>query len=351
MSQPNACLVVVAVLAAATLVTPVQASPEIQVVEQSIVIDAPIEAIWHAISTEEGLSGWVAPEARVELEIGGDYELYFWPENAVGDRGIEGTKVLSFVPNRLLSYWGSSPPQFTEVHLKNVAWATYTLRELPTGAVEVRQYGCWPKFGEPWEEEFRAWVESALRVGLEKLAQHVAQGSPEAEALGTTRPGVKEGSGTMSEVGRLLHKEVRVDAPIEDVWRAWTTEDGLEFISQKSNVQMEIGGPYEWFLDLEPDEHGKRGGEGAVIHAFLPPEMLAFSWTFPPSIPSLRSSGATTQVVVRLREVDGGTQVDFRHFGWQEGEDWDLGYEYFDNAWDLVLARLKTHLEGSSAES
>lgn len=149
--------------------------PEIQVVEHKVVIDAPVEAIWDAITTEEGLRGWIAPEVRVELEIDGAYEIYFWPENDPGKRGIEGTRVLSFVPNRMLSYWGSSPPEFSKIHLKNVAWVTYSLRELETGGVEVRQYGCWPKFGEAWEQDFREWVRSAQEIGLERLAEYLTR--------------------------------------------------------------------------------------------------------------------------------------------------------------------------------
>lgn len=145
---------------------------------------------------------------------------------------------------------------------------------------------------------------------------------------------------------KVLSQEIWVDAPIETVWHAWTTEEGLSFVSAKSNVRLEIGGPYEWFLDLEPDEHGRRGGEGAMVQAFLPPEMLAFSWTFPPSIPSLRNAEARTQVVVRFREVDGGTHVDLGQLGWQAGEDWDRGYEYFSRGWESVLKRLKARLEG-----
>lgn len=179
-------------------------------------------------------------------------------------------------------------------------------------------------------------------------------GGPDREAEGSWRPGslpdaVEQGGSDVTE-GRVLHKQIRVAAPIETVWNAWTTEEGLKFVSAKSNVRLEIGGPYEWFLDLEPDERGRRGGEGAVIHAFLPPEMLAFSWTFPPSIPSLRNADARTRVVVRFREVDGGTEVDFHQAGWQQGEDWDRGHEYFDAAWDSVLARLKTQLEGATDE-
>jgi uncharacterized protein YndB with AHSA1/START domain len=148
-------------------------SPGVETVEHTIVIDASRGAVWEAIATADGLRAWLAPDAHVDLEIGGAYEVYFWPENAVGQRGIEGTKVLSFVPGRYLSYWGSSPPAFPKVRLQNVAWVTYALRDLDDGTTEVRLYGSWPTFAEAWETDFRAWVRSAQQIGLERLAAHL----------------------------------------------------------------------------------------------------------------------------------------------------------------------------------
>ena len=52
-------------------------------------------------------------------------------------------------------------------------------------------------------------------------------------------------------MSKVLSKEILVEAPIEEVWHAWTTAEGLRFVSAKSNVDLEIGGRYEWFLDLE----------------------------------------------------------------------------------------------------
>jgi uncharacterized protein YndB with AHSA1/START domain len=145
---------------------------------------------------------------------------------------------------------------------------------------------------------------------------------------------------------RLLIKEVTVKASLDEVWHAWTTAEGLQFISEKSNVELRRGGPYEWFLQLPPDENGKRGGQGARVLAFLPQEMLAFSWTFPPSIPDLRNAGATTQVVVRFDPRDDGTvHVKLVAHEWAEGEAWDAGYAYFDSAWESVLDALKTYFE------
>ena len=145
---------------------------------------------------------------------------------------------------------------------------------------------------------------------------------------------------------RVLRKEVTIRAPLDDVWHAWTTADGLEPVSGTSNVELRIGGPYEWFLDLEPDENGLRGGQGSRVLAFLPKEVLAFDWTFPPSVPSLRAARAKTVVVIRFDEPEEGTvRVRFAQLGWGEGEDWDEGFAYFDKAWDWVLNRMKEHLE------
>ncbi len=144
----------------------------------------------------------------------------------------------------------------------------------------------------------------------------------------------------------ILKKEISVRAPLEDVWHAWTTAEGLQFISGKSNVELRTGGPYEWFLDLEPDEHGKRGGQGSQVLAFLPRKMIAFSWTFPPDIPELRYADERTQVVVLFDENgDGQVHVSLYEHGWQEGEPWQRGWEYFDRAWGAVLDALKQHLE------
>lgn len=147
----------------------------------------------------------------------------------------------------------------------------------------------------------------------------------------------------------VLSKEVVVPAPIESVWQSWTTAEGLRFISSESNVELEIGGPYEWFLDLEPDSRGKRGGEGARVLVFLEPQLLAFTWTFPPDIPELRYSGTTTHVLVRLEAVDDqSTRVRLDQAGWKAGPAWDRGLAYFDRAWSYVLGALREHHEQPS---
>lgn len=146
----------------------------------------------------------------------------------------------------------------------------------------------------------------------------------------------------------MLRKEVVVAAPLDAVWEAWTTPQGLKFATRESRVELRPGGRYEWFLDGPADERGVRGSEGSRVLAFVPRQMLAFDWTFPPAVPSLRSSGAKTQVVVFFDELGGGrVRVRFVQHGWEEGSDWEAGRAYFDRAWSWVLDQLKSELEAS----
>lgn len=156
-------------------------------------------------------------------------------------------------------------------------------------------------------------------------------------------PGPEEGDGR-----RELRKEITIAAPVEQVWAIWTDPEAMRFVSAESNIELRVGGPYEWFLDLPPDENGRRGGEGCRVLAFLPYRVLAFDWSFPPSVPSLRTSRAKTQVVIRFDEIEAGTRVRFSQIGWEQGEEWDAGYAYFDEAWDYVLRAMKQHLEEGS---
>jgi uncharacterized protein YndB with AHSA1/START domain len=150
----------------------------------------------------------------------------------------------------------------------------------------------------------------------------------------------------MSEVGssqRILHKEVVVPTPIGRVWRAWTTSEGLaSWWVKDSWIELRIGGPWEVYF-LKNERRGGQGSEGCRILSYRPPEMLSFSWNFPPTLPELRAE----YLWVVLRFVPLGpteTQVILDHLGWKQGPVWEQGYQYFDDAWGSVLELLRTQL-------
>jgi hypothetical protein len=71
------------------------------------------------------------------LKVGGAYELYFNPSAAPGHRGMEGTRVLTFIANEVLSYRGSAPGKYPNVR-KNGPWAVYSFEDLGDGRSKVR---------------------------------------------------------------------------------------------------------------------------------------------------------------------------------------------------------------------
>lgn len=161
-------------------------------------------------------------------------------------------------------------------------------------------------------------------------------------ALATT---ASAGETETSPLARVLRKEIVIHAPLDAVWRAWTSEEGLAPISSSSRIELRPGGDYAWFLETV-DEQGRRGSEGSEIVSFVPRERLVFRWTFPPSTPGLRAAQATTEVAVHFDEAaEGGVRLELVATGWQEGAEWDQAYEYFDRAWGWVLGAMKEHLE------
>jgi len=83
----------------------------------------------------------------------------------------------------------------------------------------------------------------------------------------------------------------------------------------------------------------REAGVEAAILGFDPDRSLAFTWNFPPHIP-IRDEKTTVKLIFHALTGE-DTRVEMIHSGWRDGPAWDLGYDYFDEAWDVVLARLQ----------
>jgi uncharacterized protein YndB with AHSA1/START domain len=144
-----------------------------------------------------------------------------------------------------------------------------------------------------------------------------------------------------TDIEKVIVCQVDVPAPLADVWRAWTTEEGAQsFFAPKCRIDLKAGGAYEMLFDLGAAQ-GDQGGEGMVLLAIQPMRMLAFTWNAPPHLPEVR--GQMTHVVVRLSEIESGeTRVVLHHDGWGDGGEWDDAYQYFSRVWpNVVLRRLR----------
>lgn len=86
-----------------------------KIIVKKAVIDAPLERVWWQWSTPEGLRTFFGEENNMSLKVGGPYEIYFSMEAPEGTRGSEGCKVLTYLPQKMLSFSWNVPPSFPEI--------------------------------------------------------------------------------------------------------------------------------------------------------------------------------------------------------------------------------------------
>jgi uncharacterized protein YndB with AHSA1/START domain len=134
-----------------------------------------------------------------------------------------------------------------------------------------------------------------------------------------------------------------VTAPLEDVWKAWTTPEGIEsfFAPKAVKVEPRPGGAFELWFGLDSPE-GSRGSEGCLVHSVTPMQQLVFEWNAPPTIPTIRP--LRTLVYLDFKALDANrTEVTLRNFGYGQSEEWQKARTYFERAWNNVMKSLQEH--------
>ncbi len=132
-------------------------------------IAAPVERVFAAWSTAAGWRGvYDAPpsRARIDLAIGGRYEWLF-----DGEVGSNGCQVLSYIPDRMISFSWNAPPGQPESRARRT-WVVVELAPVAAGTrVTLTHLGFGT--GSQWDETYAyfdaAW-ERVLAVMSEKLS-------------------------------------------------------------------------------------------------------------------------------------------------------------------------------------
>jgi len=139
---------------------------------------------------------------------------------------------------------------------------------------------------------------------------------------------------------KTIEKRCLVQAPRDEVWKAFTTSEGAEsFFAPRAKIELRPGGCYEVYFLLD-NPPGLRGSEGCEVLAYVDREMLSFTWNAPPHFPEIRKK--RTFVVIFFEDGDAdGTTVRLVHGGWRTGGQWGEVFEYFDLAWESVLENLR----------
>jgi len=170
----TAALLTAAALAAAGSGHAAEPAPELLRIDHEVRIGASREAVWTALTSADGLAGWIAPQSKVHVELGGPYELYFHPDDPV-DRGMEGTRILSFIPLEMLSYEGEI----------RGTWIVWRLDDAGSDGVLLRFSGLGPARGE-WKQR-APYFEKAMPELMTRLAASVGADTPGQEDAAASR--------------------------------------------------------------------------------------------------------------------------------------------------------------------
>ena len=111
-----------------------------------VTVPASRAEVWRVISTSEGLSTWLAPNAVVELKPGGEWMVHFAGSSSAGGN------IMSFVPQKEIVISAMAPEKFPTVRAERTT-ARFQLEDHGAGTlVRLTQTG-W-KDGDEWDRAY-----------------------------------------------------------------------------------------------------------------------------------------------------------------------------------------------------
>jgi len=134
------------------------------------IVDKPIDDVWRRWTTHAGLTTFFGLDNKIELWPSGCFEIYFLMDNPAGLRGSEGCKVLSYLPEKMLSFSWNVPPEFEELRkARYKTWVVILFNSTGDQKTEITlTHLGWPLDGS-WDLAFeyfdKAWDTVLTRLG------------------------------------------------------------------------------------------------------------------------------------------------------------------------------------------
>ena len=133
--------------------------------------------------------------------------------------------------------------------------------------------------------------------------------------------------------------EVEIPASVTEVWRAFSTREGLiTWLTPDAVVDLRPGG--DWICRFPGGSTG-----GGTILSFVPEKELVVAALAPDSFPHVRAE--RTRAVFQFEPRGSSTIVRLTQTGWKSGDEWTRAYEYLlaGNA-QLMSSLHKRFVEG-----
>ncbi|MFT3879281.1 MAG: SRPBCC domain-containing protein [Gemmatales bacterium] len=239
--------------------------------EHTAVLPCSLAEAWHLWTTNEGFQKSVGVQGSdIELKIGGKYEIYFGMTLPVGQRGSEGSTVLSYHPMEMFAFSWNAPPSIPELR-KAGAMTQVVLRFESTAPnqtkVTLTHLGIGT--GKDWDK-YQQYFKNAWPNVTKHMIDYLKN---------SDRP--TKNIVNKAELNPLKHEGI-IDAPVAEVWKAFTTKDGLEsWMVAKASFDLKVGGKMQTTYNKEAtlgDEHTIEN----TIRAYVPERMLSIQCTKTP---------------------------------------------------------------------
>jgi uncharacterized protein YndB with AHSA1/START domain len=119
---------------------------------------------------------------------------------------------------------------------------------------------------------------------------------------------------------RQLVLEMEIPASLPEVWKAFSTSEGLStWLTPNATVDLREGG--EWIAHFPGGSTG-----GGTIVSFVPEKELVISALAPDKFPQVRAQ--RTRAVFQFEARGNSTVVRLTQTGWKSGPEWTQAYEY-----------------------
>lgn len=113
------------------------------ILEETVLIAAPIDKVWAAYTTTAGYTSWAAPVAEIDFRVGGTIRTHYDANAKIGDPKTITTRILNYVPNRVLTLQADVSENFPRI-LKEQAEHLYNVilfEKVTTGTTRIVSYG------------------------------------------------------------------------------------------------------------------------------------------------------------------------------------------------------------------